>query len=46
MKKTLYMFMAAGLLTFASCTTTEKAAEDVEDTAEEAADEVEDAVDR
>lgn len=50
MRKVMYMLMATGLLTFASCASTEntveEGAEEVEDAAEEAADEVEDAVDR
>ena len=50
MRKVMYMLMATGLLTFASCASTENAveegAEEVEDATEEAADEVEDAVDR
>jgi len=50
MKKTMYMLMATGLLTFASCASTENAVEDgaeeVEDAADDVADEVEDEVDQ
>lgn len=48
MKKIFYMFMATGLLTFASCASsesaveeeTEEAAEEIEDAAEEVEDEI------
>ncbi|MCJ8164767.1 hypothetical protein MKJ04_07920 [Pontibacter sp. E15-1] len=50
MKKTMYMLLATGLLTFSGCASTEKTVEDtaeeVEDEVEDAADEVEDEVDR
>ncbi|MCC9168263.1 hypothetical protein [Pontibacter harenae] len=42
MKKVLFMFLAVGVLSFASCASTENS---VEDTAEEVGDEVEDAAD-
>ncbi len=50
MRKTMYVLLATGLLSFASCASTENTVEDtaeeVEDTAEDVADEVEDEVDR
>ncbi|WP_187264447.1 hypothetical protein [Pontibacter beigongshangensis] len=55
MKKTVYMMLAAGFFTLASCETTreekaedrvEDAADDVEDEAEDVADDLEDAAER
>lgn len=45
MKKIMYLMMAAGMLTFGACASTEEAVEDSAEEVEETADEVEDEID-
>ncbi|MFD2512729.1 hypothetical protein ACFSRY_02515 [Pontibacter locisalis] len=45
MKKVMYLLMAAGMLTFGACASTEEATEEVEETAEEVEEEVEEEID-
>ncbi|MFD3002175.1 hypothetical protein ACFS7Z_17525 [Pontibacter toksunensis] len=50
MKKIMYLLLASGLMTFASCASAErkaeKGAEEVEEAAEKVADEVDEEIDR
>lgn len=45
MKKVMYFLMAAGMLTFGACASSEEAAEEVEETTEEVEEEIDEEID-